>query len=73
MNVHGELGRKITNIAERESKEFRMLKGRQMLWMIEQHMNTSGTDQCLLGVKDLFNVELKGDNVEGLVNEWEWV
>ena len=49
----------------------RMLKGRQMFWLLEDHFKLHSTEGQALEWEDILYVELTGDNIEGFLNKWE--
>ena len=49
----------------------RMIKGRQIFWLILQRFKLSDIDHSLQEFKDLTKVELKGDNLVAFLNDWD--
>ena len=58
----GELGRRITLMVEQEASKERMLKGRQILWMIHDNHKLDEERGALYDFTDLLAIRLKGDN-----------
>ena len=48
-----------------------MLKGRQILFVINDHFKITSETGQVLDFEDVMFVELKGDNVRGYLNDWE--
>jgi hypothetical protein len=72
--VSGELGRRIAMAVENEAMRHRMLKGRQILWMIHDHHKLDEERGALYDFTDLMSVKLKGDSqLESFWNTWESV
>ena len=53
------------------AKKKEMMTGRQILWHIFQHYRISSIEGGILEFEDLISVELRGDNLQAFVNEWE--
>ena len=51
----------------------RMIKGRQIFWLILQRFKLSDIDSSLQEWKALAKVELKGDNLVAFMNDWDYV
>lgn len=51
----------------------RMVKGRQIFWLILQRFWKGDTDSAIQEFADLTRVELKGDNLVAFLNDWEYV
>ena len=71
----GEFYRRIQVMDERAAREEppRMLKGRQILWLIVQKFKRDEVDGSMQDITDLQNVELKGDNLHAFLNDWDYV
>ena len=70
----GELGRRITLMVEQEASKNRMLKGRQILWMIHDNHKLDEERGALYDFTDLLAIRLKGDNQLGsFMTTWESV
>jgi len=67
----GEFKRRVQNLEEKASRLGKMMTGRQLAWLIYDKMRTSEADGSLLEITDLINVELKGDNLPALINDWD--
>ncbi len=68
---HGEFHRKINVLEDKAEKLNKMLNGRQLTWLMYQHFKTSALGGHIYDFKDLCLLELKGDNIQGLVNDFE--
>ena len=71
--MHGEFARKITLIKEKASFHDEMINGRQMAFIIYQHMRTNSVDGALLEFEDLLHVHLHGQNLQKFKTDWEMV
>ena len=69
--VHGELGRSISLIKEKLGKQVKILKGRQIAWIVYQHYKTSEQEGAILDINDLLNVKHDYKNLRGFINAWE--
>ena len=69
----GELGRQIEILEEQAALKSQMLSGRATAWHIFQHYKLSETEGAILEFEDLQKVELKGENLRALVNDWDLV
>ena len=67
----GEFGRLINNNSERVATQAKYLKGRQILQRIMNHSKTSETDGQLLGLRDLMELNMGGDDIRGFVSRWD--
>ena len=50
-----------------------MLQGRQLAWIIQDHFRMTNTQGDLMEIKDLFDVKLINDNIEGYLNAFDHV
>jgi hypothetical protein len=70
----GEIGRKVTLAVETEAKRGRMLKGRQILWMVHDYHKYDEEIGALYDYQDLLSVRLKNDScLESFMNSWDSV
>ena len=69
----GELGREVVQQQELAAKQCKMLKGRQILWMIHQHFAISQDAGSLYNIADLMSVRLLNDEIESFLNNWNHV
>ena len=56
----GELGRRITHMMEVQAQAGKMVKGRQILWMIYQQFRLSEEAGAMYDFSDIMAVRLKG-------------
>jgi hypothetical protein len=68
---HGEFHRKVNILEDKAEKLNKMLNGRQLTWLMYQHFKASALGGHIYDFKDLCLLELKGDNIQGLVNDFE--
>jgi hypothetical protein len=67
----GELARQINVVEERLALQMKMIKGRQIAWMIFEHFRITETEGAILEFEDLIAIELRGDNIKQFLNDWE--
>ena len=48
-----------------------MINVRQVAWMLYQHFKISDHDSTMLDWDAIISVELKGDNLQQFLNDWE--
>ena len=68
--VHGDLARQLL-IMETElfEKYEKMLKGRQIAWLINKHFKMSETEGAILEFEDILNVDLKNGNLKQFLHD----
>ena len=71
--MHGEFKRKVQLLNEKASDQGKHVSGRQILWMIYDHLKIADTDNFVLDITDLVSVCLRGDDITALKNDWEHV
>ena len=69
--THGEFQRKIMILEETLEKQDLQLKGRQLFFLIYQHLMTDNVDGALLEFQDLLNVQLRSNNLAMFLNDWD--
>ena len=69
----GEIGKQLSLRKDQERKVRRMVKGRQMLWLVSEFYKTNEEAGTLHDIQDLFAVTLHGTDVEGFLTAWESV
>ena len=69
----GEIGRKLLLRKEAEYKEGRLVKGRQMLYLIHDYYKVNEEAGSMYELQDLMHVQIKGENSEGFLNTWDSV
>ena len=69
----GELSQQILNFKEVEASQGRIVRGRQVLLMFDQHFKTSEEAGALYGTEDLLKVKLDGDDLKSFLSNWEAV
>ena len=58
----GEFAHHIKLLESRAEKEGKMLKGRQLAWLIYQHFRVKEGDEAILEIKNLMAVQIDGDD-----------
>ena len=69
----GELARQILNFKETEAGERRAVRGRQVLYLFDQHFKTNEEVGSLYSVEDLLKVNLLLDDLSTFIRRWESV
>ena len=69
----GELARQILNFKETEAGERRAVRGRQVLYLFDQHLKTNEEVGSLYSVEDLLKVNLLQDDLSTFIHNWESV
>ena len=69
--IKGEFKRRVQLVEEQANNKNRMLTGRQIAWMIYNHLVTNVEDQVTLDFEDLLSVKLHGDNLFAFMNDRE--
>ena len=69
----GELARQILNFKETEAGERRAVRGRQVLYLFDQHFKTNEEVGSLYSVEDLLKVNLLQDDLSTFIHNWESV
>jgi hypothetical protein len=72
-NATGELGLNITQIVEDWLKAGRSAPGLLILRTVSRYFATGRAPDALCNLKDLERVQLKGGNLEGVLNTWYMV
>ena len=62
--------KRVFNEKEKHRKSM-FLTGRQVAWMICEHVKISDTDGAVLDIADLLKIELKGENVQTFDTKWD--
>ena len=71
--ARGELARQILNFKETEAGERRAVRGRQVLYLFDQHFKTNEEVGSLSSVEDLLKVNLLQDDLSTFIHNWESV
>ena len=69
--ITGEFKRQIDLKKEAASQRGKMIKGRQILWMVYAQYKLSTIDGNRLNLTDLYAVQLHGDNLVAFLNDWD--
>ena len=69
----GELARQILNFKEAEAANLRAVRGRQVLFMFNQHFKTNEEVGSLYSVEDLLKVSLIQDDLGTTIHNWDSV
>ena len=71
--IQGEFEKKVQVQEAEYSKEGLMLNGRQITLMFYEYFKVSKTDGAMLDWDELLSVELKGDNLQQFLSDWETI
>ena len=69
----GELARQVLNFKEPEANAGRAVRGRQVLFMFNQHFRTNEELGAPCSVEDLLRGKLSGDDVTSSIHNWDAV
>jgi len=69
--ITGEFKKKIQIKEIEYAKVGKMVKGRQITWMVYQYFKTTDIDGAMLEWDELIHIEMQGDNVQGFLNAWD--
>jgi hypothetical protein len=69
--LSGEFQKKVHLIEYKLESQGKMIKGRQITWMVYNHFRLSDTDSALNSWYGLMNVTLHNDNLQQFVNDWD--
>ena len=67
----GDLDKHILNFKETEAAQKRSVRGRQILYLFEQHVKTNEEVGSLYSVEDLLKVNMVGDDLTSFLHNWE--
>ena len=72
--ITGDLARRVQLLEEKMFREHqRILKGRQIWWLILQDFKVSGIDEQVIDQADLHAITLHNDNLAKFMHDWEYV
>ena len=71
--ITGDFARKVDTFKETEANEGRIVKGRQVLFMLHDHFSTNMKHGSTYALQDLFSVHLKGENLKTFISNWDQV
>ena len=68
--ITGDFARKVDTFKEAEANEGRIVRGRQVLFMLHDHFSTNMKHGSTYALQDLFGVHLKGENLKTFISNW---
>eukprot|EP00435_Cladocopium_sp_Y103_P014500 s5070_g3.t1 len=71
--ITGDFGRKVDTFKETEATAGRIVRGRQVLFMLHDHFSTNIKHGATYALQDLFSVQLRGDNLKSFISNWQSV
>ena len=71
--LNGDLQHRVNIMKETRAKQGRLVKGRQILYLINQHFRVSVEEGCLYDLRDLLAVKLRNGDLKKFVHNWEQV
>ena len=71
--ITGDFARKVDIFKETEANEGRIIRGRQVLFMLHDHFSTNMKHGPTYALQDLFSVRLKGDNLKTFISNRDQV
>ena len=69
--ITGEFKKKVQKLELDLQLVDKMIKGRQITWMVYHHFHLSDIDGAMNSWYDLLNVQLNGDNLQQFINDWD--
>ena len=69
----GDFARKVDTFQETEANEGRIVRGRQVLFMLHDHFSTNMKHGSTYALRDLLSVHLKGENLKTFISNWDQV
>ena len=70
---NSQFKKKVSLVEQKAQKEDRLLRGRQIAFMINDYFRVTGAHDTVLYCADLFSVTLRDDNVQGFGTRWDEV
>eukprot|EP00435_Cladocopium_sp_Y103_P051725 s387_g16.t1 len=71
--ITGDFGRKVDTFKETKATAGRIVRGRQVLFMLHDHFSTNIKHGATYALQDLFSVQLRGDNLKSFISNWDQV
>eukprot|EP00435_Cladocopium_sp_Y103_P062131 s659_g23.t1 len=71
--ITGDFARKVDTFKETEANDARIVRGRQVLYMLHDHFSTNMKHGSTYALQDLFSVHLKGENLKTFISNWDQV
>ena len=70
--ITGDFARKVDTFKETEATAGRIVRGRQVLFMLHEHFSTNIKHGATYALQDLFSVQLRGEN-QAFISNWDQV
>ena len=71
--ITGDFAGKVDTFKETEANDGRIVRGRQVLFMLHDHFSTNTKHGSPYGLQDLFSVHLKGEKLKTFILDWDQV
>ena len=71
--ITGDFARKVDTFKEVEATNDRIVRGRQVLFMLHEHFSTNIKHGATYALQDLFSVQLRGENLKSFISNWDQV
>ena len=71
--ITGDFARKVDTFKETEATAGRIVRGRQVLFMLHDHFSTNIKHGATYALQDLFSVQLRGENLKSFISNWDQV
>ena len=71
--ITGDFARKVDTFKETEATAGRIVRGRQVLFMLHDHFSTNIKQGATYALQDLFSVQLRGENLKSFISNWDQV
>ena len=71
--ITGDFARKVDTFKETEATAGRIVRGRQVLFMLHDHFSTNIKHGATYALQVLFSVQLRGENLKSFISNWDQV
>ena len=71
--ITGDFARKVDTFKETEATAGRIVRGRQVLFMLHDYFSTNIKHGATYALQDLFSVQLRGENLKSFISNWDQV
>ena len=69
--ITGDFARKVDTFKETEATAGRIVRGRQVLFILYNYFSTNIKHGATYALQDLFTVQLRGENLKFFISNWD--
>ena len=69
----GDFARRINTLKETEAAKGQQVRGRQVLFLLNEYFSTNAKHGSTYSIQDLFSVKLQGTNLKAFMTNWDTV